>query len=93
MGWILFDICLLILVSAGWVFVVFLLGYPLKRLFKLPKTLTTDTIILALVYLSNPLGFFDTSFDGFYDITILWPSAVHLPFAFMILYWVHQGEE
>ena len=74
-------------------FLVFLVGYPLKRLFKLPKTLTTDMLILVAIYLLNPLGFFDSSFNGFYDISVLWSSAKFIPFTLAAIYWVHQGEE
>ena len=93
MMYILLDVVMFLLVSISWSAIVFIIGYPLKRLFKQLKDLTTDTIILALLYLLNPLSVFDPSFDGFYDVSVLWASAVYLPVAFAVLYWVNQGED
>ena len=92
-GWLLLDVGLLCLGGMAIAFLVFLVGYPLKRLFKLPKTLTIDVVILVSIYLLNPLGFFDPSFNGFYDISVLWSSAKFIPFTLAAIYWVHQGEE
>ena len=92
-GWLLLDVGLLCVGGMVFASLVFLVGYLLRRLFKLPDTLTIDMFILVTIYLLNPLGFFDPSFNGLYDISVLWSSAKFIPFALAVIYWVHKGEE